>query len=157
MTPAEATIRPVERADLLAVLRIERECFSDPWPYDAFERLIDAPAFLVAERDGEVLGYLVADVTPNAGRDIGHVKDLAVRPDARGRGVGRALLRAGLARLRAAGAAVAKLEVREGNDPARSLYAAEGFEPVRRARRYYRDGEDALVLVVDLAEWVRGG
>ena len=157
MPPAEVTIRPVERADLLAVLRIERECFSDPWPYDAFDRLVDEPAFLVAEREGAVVGYLVADVTPNAGRDIGHVKDLAVHPEFRGRGIGRALLRAGLARLRAAGATVAKLEVREGNDPARSLYAAEGFEPVRRATRYYRDGEDALVLAVDLAEWSRGG
>ncbi|GAA0515135.1 ribosomal-protein-alanine N-acetyltransferase [Halorubrum aquaticum] len=157
MTPAEVTIRPVERADLLSVLRIERECFSDPWPYDAFERLIDEPAFLVAEREGAVVGYVVADITPNAGRDIGHIKDLAVHPDARGRGIGRALLRAGLARLRAAGAAVVKLEVREGNDPARSLYATEGFEPVRRAKRYYRDGEDALVLVVDLAEWAHGG
>ncbi|MFC5136237.1 MULTISPECIES: ribosomal protein S18-alanine N-acetyltransferase [Haloferacaceae] len=156
MTPAEVTIRPVERADLLAVLRIERECFSDPWPYDAFERLVDEPTFLVAEREGAVVGYLVADVTPNAGRDIGHVKDLAVHPDVRGEGIGRALLRAGLARLRTVGAAVAKLEVREGNDPARSLYATEGFEPIRRASRYYRDGEDALVLVVDLAEWVRG-
>ncbi|RAW47153.1 ribosomal-protein-alanine N-acetyltransferase [Halorubrum sp. 48-1-W] len=157
MTPAEVSIRPVERADLLSVLRIERECFSDPWPYDAFDQLVDEPTFLVAEREGAVVGYLVADVTPNAGRDIGHVKDLAVHPEFRGRGIGRALLRAGLARLRAAGATVAKLEVREGNDPARSLYGAEGFEPVRRATRYYRDGEDALVLAVDLVEWGSGG
>ena len=157
VTPVEATIRPVERADLLAVLRIERASFDDPWPYGAFERLIDEPAFLVAEHDGAVVGFLVADVTPNAGRDIGHVKDLAVSPESRGRGLGRALLRAGLVRLRTAGAAVAKLEVREGNDPARSLYATEGFEPVRRVERYYEDGEDALVLAVDLGAWAHGG
>jgi len=150
-----ASIRPVERGDLLAVVRIERACFSDPWPYEAFDRLADEPAFLVAERDGEVVGHLVADVTPNAGRDIGHIKDLAVRPDARGRGTGRALLRAGLARLWSAGATVVKLEVRESNEPARSLYATEGFEPVRRAVRYYRDGEDALVLAVDRQTWMR--
>ncbi|MBP1921816.1 ribosomal-protein-alanine N-acetyltransferase [Halorubrum alkaliphilum] len=156
MTPVETTIRPVERADLLAVVRIERACFSDPWAYDVFERLLDEPGFLVAEREGTVVGFVVGDVTPNAGRDIGHVKDLAVRPDSRERGIGRALLRSGLARLRAAGAAVVRLEVRESNEVARSLYAEEGFEPIRRAANYYRDGEDALVLAVDLAVWANG-
>ena len=153
MTPVETTIRSVERADLLDVIRIERTCFSDPWAYDAFERLLDEPGFLVAERDGAIVGFVVGDVTPNAGRDIGHIKDLAVRPDSRGRGIGRALLRSGLARLRTAGAAVVRLEVRESNEAARSLYADEGFEPIRRAANYYRDGEDALVLVVDLTTW----
>ena len=157
MTPVDASIRRVEHADLLAVVRIERDCFSDSWPYDAFERLVDAPAFLVAEREGAVAGFIIADVTPNHGRDIGHVKDLAVRSDVRGEGLGRALLRAALARLHGIGVAVVRLEVRESNEAARSLYAAEGFEPIRRAPRYYRDGEDALVLVVDPAEWAAGG
>ena len=141
MTPADATIRRVERADLLSVVRIERACFSDPWPYDAFERLLDEPAFLVAERDGAV---------------VGHIKDLAVHPEMRSEGLGRALLRSVLARLRGSGAAVVRLEVRESNAVARSLYADEGFAPVRRVSNYYRDGEDALVLVADLAEWASG-
>jgi len=153
VTRVQASIRPVERADLVDILRIERRCFSDPWPYDAFERLLDAPAFLVAERDGVVVGYVIADATPNFGRDIGHVKDLAVHPDARGEGIGRGLLRAALSRLRVRETAVVKLEVREGNEAARSLYADEGFEPIRRVPRYYPDGEDALVLVVDLGTW----
>lgn len=156
MTPVDATVRRVERADLLAVVRIERACFSDPWPYDAFESLIDEPAFLVAEREGAIVGHVVADVTPNHGRDIGHIKDLAVHPDARGRGIGRTLLRSALARLRGGGVAVVRLEVRESNEVARSLYADEGFEAIRRVTGYYRDGEDALVLVVDLAEWAVG-
>ena len=153
------TVRPADRADLLDVLRIERESFAEPWPYSAFESLLDAPAFLVAvgdpgagERDegAPILGYVVGDVTPNHGRDIGHIKDLAVRPDARGVGIGRRLLREALLELSLSGAAVAKLEVRAGNDAARSLYRAEGFEPTRRVPRYYGDGEDALLLVTEL-------
>ncbi|RLM56847.1 GNAT family N-acetyltransferase [Halobellus sp. Atlit-31R] len=149
--------RPADRADLLDVLSIERTSFSDPWPYAAFESVLDAPAFLVAvptdgsvDGTGEILGYVVGDVMPNHGRDIGHVKDLAVRPDARGEGVGRKLLRDALFGLSLAGAAVVKLEVREGNEVARSLYREEGFEPTRRIPRYYSDGEDALLLVCDL-------
>ncbi len=34
---------------------------------------------------------------------------------------------------------------------------SEGFEPVRRVERYYEDGEDALVLAVDLGAWAHGG
>ncbi len=147
------TVRAAGRADLLDVLRIERDSFAEPWPYAAFESLLDAPAFLVAVGDDDdrpILGYVVADVTPNHGRDIGHIKDLAVRPDARGAGIGRRLLREALVELSLSGAVVAKLEVRAGNDAARSLYRAEGFEPTRRVPRYYGDGEDALLLVTDL-------
>jgi ribosomal-protein-alanine N-acetyltransferase len=152
--PADITVRPADRADLLDILRIERASFSDPWPYAAFESLLDAPAFFVAVADdGAVLGYVVGDVMPNHGHDIGHIKDLAVRPDARGSGLGRRLLRTALSRLVVVGAAVVKLEVREGNEAARSLYRDEGFEPTRRIPRYYTDGEDALLLVVDLGTW----
>ena len=175
MTPVEISVRQAEHADLISVLRIERACFDDPWTYDAFQRFLGEPGFLVAERGGidrdefggpdregivdgerEVVGFAIADATPNVGRDIGHLKDLAVHPDARGRGIGRMLLRTTLARLHGMGVAVVKLEVRESNEVARSLYATEGFEPIRRVPRYYRDGEDALVLVVDLAEWSAG-
>ena len=151
---SDVAVRPAGRADLLDVLRIERESFAEPWPYAAFESLVDAPAFLVAvagtDDDQPVLGYVVGDVTPNHGRDIGHIKDLAVRPDARGAGIGRRLLREALVELSVSGAVVAKLEVREGNDAARSLYREEGFEPTRRVPRYYGDGEDALLLVTEL-------
>ncbi len=152
------TVRPADRADLLCVLRIERTSFADPWPYSAFESLLDVPAFLVAvggtgadERDGpSILGYVVGDVTPNHGRDIGHIKNLAVRPNAREAGIGRRLLREALLGLSASGAGVAKLEVRAGNDAARSLYRDEGFEPTKRVPRYYTDGEDALLLIAEL-------
>ncbi|WP_348607249.1 GNAT family N-acetyltransferase [Halobaculum rarum] len=172
----EPRIRPADRADLLGVFRIEKAVFTQPWPYAAFEGLLDAPGFLVAEGDtegshdsgrdaatggtasidaGDVLGYVVGDVTPNHGRDIGHIKDLAVHPDAQGEGLGRRLLRASLSELAAAGASAVKLEVRERNHRAQSLYADEGFRSARRIPRYYGDGEAAFVMRLDLGEWVR--
>lgn len=174
-TDGEARIRPADRADLLGVFRIEKAVFTQPWPYAAFEGLLDAPGFLVAEGDadghhgdrgtpdgaasidaGDVLGYVVGDVTPNHGRDIGHIKDLAVHPAAQGAGLGRRLLRASLSELAAAGASSVKLEVRETNHRAQSLYADEGFRPARRIPRYYGDGESAFLMRLDLGEWVRG-
>jgi len=146
----DVTIREAEQADLLSVYRIEKTCFPQPWPFSAFERFLGEPGFLVADDGERVVGYVVSNLVPNHGRDIGHVKDLAVRPDARGRGVGRTLLERALVSLSIDGASLVKLEVRESNDPALSLYRDVGFEPMRRVPRYYEDGEDALLMVLDL-------
>jgi len=167
-TPADVTIRDAERSDLESVVDIERAAFDQPWPYTAFERFLGESGFLVAV-DGDsagrrsrtdadtVVGYVVGDVTPNFGRDIGHVKDLAVADAARRRGIGRSLLVQSLAALAVDGAEVVKLEVRESNAPARTLYRDVGFDVARRVPRYYRDGEDALVMLLDVAAWRDGG
>lgn len=162
--PEEVTIRKAERADLLAVHRIEQASFPQPWPYQAFSGFLGDPGFLVAvggftdggERgagggDGAVRGYVVADVVSDFGRTVGHVKDLAVAPDWRGRGIGSRLLERALSGLVARGARRAKLEVRDGNEGAKQLYARYGFSPDHVVAGYYEDGEDALVLVADLS------
>jgi ribosomal-protein-alanine N-acetyltransferase len=141
-------IRQAERADLLAVHRIEQSAFPQPWPFDAFERYLDEPGFLVAV-DGAVVGYVVADTVPNHGRPLGHVKDIAVRSDRRGEGIGAAMLGRALGVLDAREVASVKLEVRQSNDRARSLYRDHGFVHRRTVPRYYSDGENALVLVRD--------
>lgn len=155
--PDEVTIRQAERADLLAVNRIERASFPQPWPYGAFEGFLGLDGFLVAVEvtepgPGAVCGYVVADVVTDFGRTSGHIKDLAVAPDWRGRGIGSQLLDRGLAVLATSGARLAKLEVRVGNEAARGLYEAFGFSPNRIVSGYYDDGEDALVLVADLSD-----
>ena len=149
--PPSVRVRQAERADLLGVLHIENESFPQPWPYDAFDRFLGEPGFLVAQgADGAVVGYVVSDVIPNHGGSIGHVKDLAVHPKRRGRGIGRALLDRSIRTLAAQGAPTVKLEVRESNDTAISLYEDFGFQPLRRIPGYYEDGEDAVVMVLDL-------
>lgn len=164
-------VRRASRADLLDVSRIERAVFAQPWTFSVFERFLGEPGFLVAVRDEpggsdsdasgsdsvDVVGYVIGDVTPNFGRDIGHVKDLAVRPDEQGAGIGRRLLRQALVSLLLQGATIAKLEVRPSNEPAVSLYRSEGFEPARRIPRYYADGEDAMVMVLDVDAWASVG
>ena len=95
-------------------------------------------------------GFIVADTVPNGGTPLGHVKDLAVRPDARGEGLGANLLGTALSICRQQGVGRVKLEVRETNEPAKRLYDRFGFEIHRRLPRYYDDGEDAFVMVRSL-------
>jgi len=150
-------IRRATSADLQAMLRIEQASFSDPWTEDSLATALSLERMhvLVAEADAELdrqravdgaaglLGYVVALVVgPDA-----EIADLAVAPDARRRGVGRALLERALAELAAAGVRTLYLEVRESNRAARTLYDAHGFGSVGRRRGYYRQPlEDALVL-----------
>jgi ribosomal-protein-alanine N-acetyltransferase len=157
-------IRQAVQADLLAVLRIERASFDQPWPFSAFERYLGEPGFLVATRGSgasedyqtgptaseSIVGYVVANLVPNHGRSFGHVKDIAVHPDHRGEGVGAKLLERALRVLEIRGAQSVKLEVRASNERALSLYRDFGFEYLRTIPRYYDDGENALILVVDL-------
>jgi ribosomal-protein-alanine N-acetyltransferase len=156
-------VREAERADLLAVCHIEQESFPQPWPFSAFERFLGEPGFLVAQvcgpatenprnpskvgDDGRVVGYVVADVVPNHGAGIGHVKDLAVAEACRGERVGTRLLARALRAMADEGAGSVKLEVRRSNDAGRALYEAFDFERRGTVPRYYDNGEDALVMV----------
>ncbi len=141
-------IRQAKRADLLAIVAIENASFPQPWPYEAFTTFLNEPGFLVAVGPGEVLvGYVVSDVTPNYGGNLGHIKDLAVHPEHRGAGIGSRLLSQSLAALAREGARTVKLEVRDDNEGAKQLYRDFGFEPLRRVPRYYNDGSDAIVMI----------
>ena len=147
---ADIRIRTVERADLLAIHRIEQAVFPQPWPFSALESYLGETGFLVAETDADearVAGYVIADTVPNHGTPLGHVKDLAVREGDRRQGVATALLRRALSVLEAAGSASAKLEVRADNEGARRLYRQFGFEHRKTIPNYYSNGEDALVMV----------
>jgi [SSU ribosomal protein S18P]-alanine acetyltransferase (EC 2.3.1.128) len=148
---AGVEIRGTVRADLLSVFRIETRSFEQPWPYTAFERFLGAPGFLVAETDGDVVGYVVGDTIEAGAVPVGHIKDLAVAPDHRRQGLGRRLLSRALGALAAAGAGRVKLEVRRTNESARTLYSSFGFEPHHVVPDYYDDGEDAHVLVKHLS------
>lgn len=77
----------------------------------------------IAERDGDVVGFVTAFVPP-ADRETLFVWQIAVAPETRGQGVGGQLLRA-LLRLPAAGG-VSRLEatVSPGNAPSRRLFEA---------------------------------
>jgi ribosomal-protein-alanine N-acetyltransferase len=80
-----------------------------------------------------------------------HVLNVAVAPEARRRGVARALLAEVEARAAAEGAARATLEVRRSNAPAIELYRSLGYREVGVRPRYYaEDGEDAILMDRDL-------
>lgn len=143
----ELTIRAATQADLPAVQRIEQVSFSLPWSEASFQQHLDSPAFLVAERDKEILGYVLGDQPPQFGQAAGHIKNFAVAPAARNQGIGTQLLTRALVALSIAGAQTVSLEVRRGNAGARRLYQRVGFQTAGVEPEYYDDGEDAVIMV----------
>ena len=79
---------------------------------------------------------------------------IAIDPTMRRRGLGARLLTILTAAARLRGAERVFLEMRE-NNPARSLYEANGFRPIGRRKEYYRVGDgarmDAITFALDLS------
>jgi ribosomal protein S18 acetylase RimI-like enzyme len=145
-----ATIRPAAPADLAAIGRLgallvrthhdfdpERFIAATPQTEHAYAsflgRQLGEPnaVVLVAERDGEVLGYTYAGVEGHDYMELrgpaGVLHDIVVDPDQRGSGVGRMLLDATLAALKARGAPRVVLSTAERNEAAQRLFARAGF------------------------------
>ncbi len=78
--------------------------------------------------------------------DEAHIATIASHPDWRGCGLGQWLMLALLDAAIARGAVRSTLEVRAGNLPAQRLYEKLGYETAGMRRRYYRDGEDGLIM-----------
>ena len=145
--PAVA-VRPARAEDLDALVRLEEAGFRDPWPREMLECELTHPRalLLVAARGETPVGYAAF----RQAADEAELLRLAVEPGERRRGVARALVAAGLDRLRQGDIQVCFLEVRVDNEPAIQLYRALGFGVAGRRREYYRDGMDAIVFALEL-------
>lgn len=149
------TLRPLGSFDLEAVLEIECASFPDPWSPSMFAGEISRPdrIWRAAEtRDGRLVGYGGVMVVG----DEAHLMNLAVAESERRSGIGTMLYEDLAARASRAGARRLTLEVRGDNDDALGFYRVAGLtiEGVRPG--YYRTGEDALIMWVDLPQAARG-
>ena len=125
MTPEAATA-----ADRETVVALWRDCgLTRPWndPDADFALALDTPASTVlVTRDGETI---TGSVMVGFDGHRGWVYYLAVAPDVRRGGLGRALMAAAEAWLRERGAPKIQLMVRADNANALGFYAALGLEP----------------------------
>lgn len=134
-------------------MAIEVVSFPSPWSRTLYEEEIGrrfSDGIVAVDDPGEaVAGYAVCWTV--AGES--HLLTIAVRPDARNRGLGCALVRECLRRSAKAGGRRIYLEVRPSNESAIRLYRRTGFRWMGVRKGYYTDtGEDAIVLVRDIGE-----
>jgi ribosomal-protein-alanine N-acetyltransferase len=172
-------VEPMRLEDIDAVLAIDRLSFPLPWSASSYRYEITQnthsyffvalamPGGLSAPRGGwrsrlATLLHGPGEPEPAPRLVVGyagfwyivdeaHISTIAIHPDWRGQGAGEQLLTGLLEHALDLKAVKSTLEVRVTNTRAQSLYRKYGFEEVGRRRRYYRDnGEDALLMTVEL-------
>jgi ribosomal-protein-alanine N-acetyltransferase len=150
---APLRFRPVVEADLPRIMEIEAAGFLHPWS----ERLLRAElghpwssllAAVAPDAGGgeRILGYLISWLV----HDEVHILNVGTAPEARRRGIGRALMEAAAEAGRRKGARLSTLEVRRSNLPAIGLYRSLGYREVGVRPRYYaEENEDAIVMTLE--------
>lgn len=138
-------IIPMNESHVAQVAALEKQCFSDPWSENSVASELENPLslWLIAEEDGAVCGYVGSQTV----LDETDMMNIAVHPDCRRKGIAAALITELVSRLKARGSRVLRLEVRESNFSAITLYEALGFTQLGLRKNYYRNPkENALIL-----------
>ncbi len=145
--------RPMDSADLPAVMAIERRAYSHPWSEGIFRDCLHVGYLCrVCELDGRVIGHAVLSIAAGEA----HLLNLCIDPDFQRRGLGRSLLEACFDEACQHHAETLFLEVRMSNKAAIRLYLAMGFNEVGVRAGYYPAGdgrrEDAFVFAKTLLD-----
>ena len=132
------SLRRATPADMVALLETDIRCFDEFWRYDVrhFERYLRAQRLVVADGPGGVIGYTLSTVAGD-GVTLGR---LAVVPECRRRGVGRALVEDVIGFAREQGADRVTLCTQTENAAALALYASAGFTDAGRRFVFLRFG-----------------
>lgn len=140
-------VRLARPSDLEALVAIETTAFhSDRISRRSFRRLLASGSarVLAAAADGELVGYAI--VLYRSKSRVARLYSIAVASESAGSGVGRRLLEAAEEAAGVDGRLVLRLEVREDNARAISLYERSGYRRTGRSAAYYADGAAALRL-----------
>ncbi len=146
--------------DLKSVIDINEKTLPEHYTEYFFESLLrEIPeAFIVAELENEIVGYIMCKLEFGFSNfrklgfvKKGHVVSISLLEKHRGKYIGEALMMEGINGVVARKGDEIYLEVRTSNLPAISLYRKLGFQTKSILKSYYRDGEDANLMALDLS------
>ena len=141
-------IVPANWRDTLTLHQLEKLCFPlDSWPLLDIIAALTFPNMvrLKAVQGPHIVGFVLGDYRPS--EELAWIASIAVHPDHRGRGIGAMLLQKCEAELTVPHV---RLSVRISNEHAIRLYKHSGYRVVSNWPKYYKGGEDALVMEKDL-------
>jgi ribosomal-protein-alanine N-acetyltransferase len=145
--------------DLKSVIEINEKTLPEHYTDYFFESLLrELPeAFIVAELENTLVGYIMCKLEFGFSNfrklgfvKKGHVVSISLLENHRRKNIGESLLIEGINGVAARKGDEIYLEVRTSNIPAISLYEKLGFQIKSVLKSYYRDGEDANLMALDL-------
>ncbi len=156
--------RLMTKADLEAVVEIERLCGLSVWGCDGYEEELNNPDASLRvclvhvareansfDFDKDASHQLAAFITARLIADECHITNIGVHPFWRRKGIGNLLLREAMKAGVEQAAKWMVLEVRASNEAAIKMYERENFEIVGTRKNYYRQPtEDALMMAREL-------
>jgi len=148
------------QGNLSSVIEINLNSLPEHYTEYFFESLLrEIPeAFIIAEINNVVVGYIMCKLEFGFSNfrklgfvKKGHVVSIALLQEHRGKSIGEALMMEGINGVSTRKGDEIYLEVRTSNGPAISLYQKLGFQIKSVLKSYYRDGEDANLMALEIA------
>jgi ribosomal-protein-alanine N-acetyltransferase len=139
--PINISFRIFDAQDINDILVIERLTYKIPWNKAKFTHSLNNPntlAYLIF-KDNQVLGYSIA-LCASKTADL---LNICIHPDYQHQGLGTKLF---AYQLQISGVKEFFIEVRVSNHSALSFYKKLGFKAINTRKKYYSDGEDAIIL-----------
>tara|TARA_B100000446_G_scaffold174278_1_gene183989 strand:+ start:458 stop:952 length:495 start_codon:yes stop_codon:yes gene_type:complete len=152
-------IRRCELEDLASVIEINISSLPEHYSDYFFESILKVlpESFIVAELKGMIVGYIMCKIEFGFSNfhklgfvKKGHVVSVAVSEKHRNNGLGKALIQEAVTGMVYRKINEFYLEVRVSNVRAIKLYEDLGMTIKTRIRGYYRDNEDANLMVFEL-------
>lgn len=146
-------IRAAELADIPALMEIETRCFeTDRLSARSFRHMLTKGRATVLVHTGagrKIDAYAL--LLFRRATSLARLYSIAVLPKLRGHGIAARLVKACEEDALAQGAVYLRLEVRDDNAEAQSLYLKAGYKPFGIAKDYYEDHADAVRMEKRLA------
>ena len=152
-------VRPAEPTDIPQIMRINQETLPENYPEHFFREIHDryAKAFFVVEIEGTVVAYIMCRMEGGVSNfglrwvRRGHIVSVAVLPAYRRQGLATQLIQESTKALASEyNAKEVILEVRNTNHQAIKLYEKLGFQRIRTLNAYYRNGENAQLMAIQV-------
>ena len=152
-------IRRAGPSDLISVMEINLKTLPEHYSDYFYESLLaELPeAFLVAEINNKHVGYIMCKTEFGFSNfkklgfvKKGHVVSIAVLDEYRRKGIANALVEESINGVKLRNCDEFYLEVRCSNTAAVRLYEKLGFAIRQQLNSYYRDGEDAYLMAIEL-------
>ena len=147
-------VESASTADLQALYKIERECFSsEAFSIEELSFLIKNPnsISLTAKIGEEIAGFIIGLIYNTKSEKVGHVLTLDVAKKYRRKGVAKELMRKLEEKFRENNVKECFLEVKIDNEAAKRLYKKLGYREIACLKDYYGNGLHGIRLKKALA------